>query len=167
MKAKLDNKEHFDLLDIKNWEVEVATPPNDILWHEINKGKSRSWFVRFLLGLLPLICSILFIGALTYAEHELKTQLPDYIIVLVKYTSPLLLIYFAFYALPFLIYKIVQLERHDKKSEKEESFMNKNIFLMILNLLILPFLVSAILTYIESNYEVNEHIPVTPKFPKN
>jgi hypothetical protein len=36
VKTKLVGKEHYDALDIKNWEVELAYPTNDIIWTELN-----------------------------------------------------------------------------------------------------------------------------------
>lgn len=42
VKSKLEGKTHYDALDIKNWEVEVAYPPSDIIWTEINKSTTRN-----------------------------------------------------------------------------------------------------------------------------
>jgi hypothetical protein len=66
-----------------------------------------------------------------------------------------------------LVYKIVQMERHEKKSEKEDSFMNKNIILMILNSLLLPFATSAILTAMDDDFVMHNIAPNVPKFPRN
>lgn len=68
-----------------------------------------------------------------------------------KYISPLLLALYGFYILPWLISKIVQYERHERKSLKEESFMNRNTFMMILNSLIIPFITIAVISYIDQN----------------
>lgn len=38
VKTKLVGKEHYDTLQIKNWEVEKAHLTNDIIWNELNLG---------------------------------------------------------------------------------------------------------------------------------
>ena len=58
VKTKLVGKEHYDLLEIKNWEVEVAYPNNDIIWSELNKSRGRMLPVKILLVLLPFMVSI-------------------------------------------------------------------------------------------------------------
>ena len=70
-------------------------------------------------------------------------KLPYSIQILEKFISPLILAIFNYYALPWVIFKIVQLSRYERKSEKDESFMNKNIFFMIMNGLIIPLIVCA------------------------
>lgn len=45
--------------------------------------------------------------------------------------------------------------------------MNKNIILMILNTLILPFITAAIMTAIDNEYVSDLANPTLPKFPQN
>jgi hypothetical protein len=73
VKTKLVGKEHYDALDIKNWEVDSAMPSNDIIWHEINKGKSRSLIVRILISLIPFLISVAFIGGIYIADYKTDT----------------------------------------------------------------------------------------------
>lgn len=68
VKTKLVGKEHYDDLDIKNWEVEVAQPVNDIIWNEINNGRSRSLPTRITLNLIPLSLSTFVIFSLIYLD---------------------------------------------------------------------------------------------------
>lgn len=69
------------------------------------------------------------------------------------------------YVVPYIIYKIVQWEKSERKSLKEENFMSKNITLLILNTLILPLIVTGIITSLETNYLSTQMKPNSPKFP--
>ena len=165
VKTKLVGKEHYDALDIKNWEVEQAMPTSDIIWPEINRGKSRPFVVKLILALIPFAVSGAFVAAVMYVDRQLG--IPEYFVIFCKYCSPMCLLLFAFYALPYIIYKIVQQERHERKSEKEESFMRKNMLLMIFNLLVLPAVISAVITYARDEVDMVKVTPNIPKFPKN
>lgn len=69
MKSKLVGKDHYDALDIKNWEVEQAVPTSDIIWHELNRGQSRPFILKVLVGILiPLVVSGALIGGLVYLD---------------------------------------------------------------------------------------------------
>jgi hypothetical protein len=39
VKTKLQGKEHYDKLSLKDWEVEQAYSPSDIIWTELNKNQ--------------------------------------------------------------------------------------------------------------------------------
>ena len=73
VKTKLVGREHFDILDIKNWEVEPAIPTNDIIWQELNKGSNQSIILRLIFWILPIICSCILITPIIYFETELIT----------------------------------------------------------------------------------------------
>ena len=60
---------------------------------------------------------------------------------------PLILVYFAFYVVPLLVYKVESWNHYERKSEKEESFMSSSVRLMINNCLILPFFGATLLNY--------------------
>ena len=92
--------------------------------------------------------------------------MPNSVEILLKYVTPIILGLYSFYYLPKLIYKIVQYEKHERKSEKEESFLRKNVFMMILNCLIIPFLICAVLKTLEPERSLEDALPQTPKFPK-
>lgn len=68
VKAKLVDKDHYDSLDIKNWEVEPAYPYNDIIWSEINKSRGRILPVKILLTLLPFLASAVFSICVVYLD---------------------------------------------------------------------------------------------------
>lgn len=68
VKTKLVGKEHYDALEIKNWEVDNAVPTNDIIWPEINKGQDRSIIIKGFLILLPFITSVFVITGITYLD---------------------------------------------------------------------------------------------------
>lgn len=99
MKSKLVGKEHYDALDIKNWDVEVAYPSNDIIWTELNKSKNRIFPIRLLLNLIPFILSIAVILIIMYLDLDIKI-LPDILRVGLKYILPIALCYFVFYTIP-------------------------------------------------------------------
>lgn len=77
VKTKLVGKEHYDILDIQNWEVEVAYPTSDIVWSDLNKGKGRILPVKVLLNLVPLIVSGLVALALVMLDEHMKV-LPSF-----------------------------------------------------------------------------------------
>ena len=56
-------------------------------------------------------------------------------------------------------------EKHEKKSEKEESFINKNVFFMVLNCLILPIFSCAVVGIMSENF--NSTIFDPPVITKN
>jgi hypothetical protein len=87
--------------------------------------------------------------------------------IVFKYLSPLILCLFAFYIIPWTIYKVVNIERHERKSEKEESFMTKNTLMMTLNCLIIPLIMCAILSSLYPKVSLEVKIPPIPKQPRN
>lgn len=111
-----------------------------------------------LLSLLPTILSALTIGVLIYIDHTVSNDKTMYSLsIFIKYITSFFLCIFNYYLLPYLIFKIVKIERNELKSAKEQSFVTKNIILMILNSLIFPFIASAILTFLsEDNHVKNE-----------
>ena len=62
------NKPYYDILDIKNWEIEKAINTNDIIWSELNKGYNRSTFIKIIAALIPFIVSIVVILSLSYVD---------------------------------------------------------------------------------------------------
>ena len=163
VKAKLVGKEHYDMLDIRNWEVEQACPTSDIIWHELGRGKSRNGLVKWVLAGVPVAIGMGVVFGMVYVDYWLRNGTNHaYLVILYRYCCPLLLVYFTYYLLPYLVFKVVQWERNERKSEKEESFMRKNTLHMVLNSLILPFLGIALITYwsrgseLQNNHSVAE-----------
>ena len=167
VKSKLIGKPHYDTLECKNWEIEQASAPTDIIWTELNVGVSRSIPTSIIFNLFLIVLSAVIIFSLIYIDHYAEPDIPDFLKIIFKYMAPLLVALYGLFVLPWMIYKIVQYERHERKSEKEASFMNKNTFMMIMNCLIVPFLVSAILSYYDGNVFNDFVHPKLPKFPKN
>lgn len=93
-------------MDIKNWDVEVAFPSNDIIWTELNKSKNRILPIRLLLNLIPFILSIAAILIIMYLDLDVK-EIPDILRIGLKYILPIALCYFVFYTIPWVIFKIV------------------------------------------------------------
>ena len=75
--------------------------------------------------------------------------------------TPLILILFNYYIIPYVVFVIVQYEKHELKSEKEDSFLSKNLFYMIVNSLILPFFAFVLITYLKEYPDFD-----MPPFPK-
>ena len=84
-----------------------------------------------------------------------------------KYATPLCLCLFSFYTVPWLIYKVVQFEHHERKSEKEESYMNKNVFMMGVNCLFMPLFCFAFISSHANSSNDNSAFPSLPKLPNN
>jgi hypothetical protein len=61
VKTKLVGKKHYDALEIKNWEVEMAYPTNDIIWAELGNRVNRSFPTKVLLNLFILFLSVIVI----------------------------------------------------------------------------------------------------------
>ena len=72
VKSKLVGKDHYDALEIKNWDVELAPPSGDIIWTELNQVKTKSLFVRFLMKLFPFIICVIFIQILIFIDCEMR-----------------------------------------------------------------------------------------------
>lgn len=68
VKTKLAGKAHYDALQIGNWEIEKAINTQDIIWSELNKGFNKSFPIKIVLAILPLLISIIVISALTYVD---------------------------------------------------------------------------------------------------
>jgi len=95
-------------LNIQNWEVDQAFSAGDIIWTEINKGKTRSWIVKLLLSLLPTILSAAVVGGVVYVDQTIKyEQNLSSLTIFTKYLLSLLLCLFNYYFLPHIIFKIV------------------------------------------------------------
>lgn len=92
--------------------------------------------------------------------------LPPYLILLVKYITPLFLVFYNYYICPLILFKVVQYERYERRSEKEDSFMTKHILFMVLNSLIIPFCVCAYLSGLIIKTSVPNQISI-PKLAKN
>jgi hypothetical protein len=148
VKTKLVGKEHYDTLQIKNWEVEKAHLTNDIIWNEINEGRQTNVIIKWLLTLIPIVSSIVIVIGLVYVDSLTTTTnlIPIQASIALKYVSPMLLCVFTYYLIPKLIFFVMKLERFECKSQKEENFIYKNSLLMIFNSLILPIAVSAALS---------------------
>lgn len=71
VRTKLVGKEHYDSLEIKNWEVEMAYPNQDIIWSEINKSKGRMLLIKILLTLLPFLVSVVVSVVMMYTDQDL------------------------------------------------------------------------------------------------
>ena len=81
-----------------------------------------------------------------FFDFEMR-ELPFLIQIVIKYISPLLLAYYALYIVPRIVYKVEQLNKFERKSEKEESFMSSSIRIMTCNCLILPYFGSTLINY--------------------
>lgn len=146
VKTKLVGKEHYDALEIKNWEVDMAPPPSDIIWTELNKGGSKSTILKIFIKGFPIVCSIVVIWVITFFDFENK-KWPFALRLIMKYFSPLFLVYYSFYLMPLLVYRVEHLNKYERKTEKEESFITASIRVMINNCLILPYFGSTLISY--------------------
>jgi uncharacterized membrane protein len=108
-------------------------------------------FTRVLLGFLPFLLSIVAISGLVYADRVVTNYINVAGAIFIKYLISFILCLFNFYCLPWVIFKMVGYERNELKSQKENSFMNKNNFLMILNSLVLPFIANAVITFYDTD----------------
>ena len=137
-----------DLLHIKDWEVEQASPVNDIIWTEMNKGRARPLIIRLLLSLLPLLISATVVFAIVFFDRFLNET--SYYSVAAKYLLSSALVIFSFYILPALIFAIVKAEQHERVSVREDTLTSMTVVMMLFNLLILPFGASTILSVMDS-----------------
>lgn len=168
VKTKLVSHPRYKDLEIEHWEVEQAQPASDIIWTQMNKGKTRSFPVRFLLFFLPAILSVLSMTIAIRVDQSFKQQQNfEALSVFNKYLISFGLCLFNFALLPYIIFKVVQIERNELKSTKEQSFVTKNIILMILNSLVIPYVIFSIFTFSADDLHVNEDVRETPKIPKN
>lgn len=133
----------------------------------MNKGKTRPFLVRFILSFLPAILSVLTLSFAIYIDQSFKQQNFEALSVFNKYLLSFGLCLFYFALLPFIIFKVVQIERNELKSSKEQSFVTKNIILMILNTLIIPYVIFSIYTFSRDDRHLNVEVQESPKFPKN
>lgn len=117
-----------------------AFPASDIIWSDLNKGYGMKLLMKILLSLVPILASFGFMALLIYFESIFYKDVQYMVQAAFKYISPLILAIFSFYVLPYCIHRIVKLEKHERKSEKEESYLFKNVILMIINIVVLPFL---------------------------
>jgi heme/copper-type cytochrome/quinol oxidase subunit 2 len=118
-----------------------------------------------MLLLVPLLVSTIVIVTLLTIDQILTNTWPTTITIIVKYFIPLLLIAFNYYFVPWMLYRIVQYESHQRKTEKEDSFMGKNISFMILNTLIIPLIICTILASFDGHlYYESPDIPKLAKY---
>jgi len=131
--------------ELEEWEIEQAPPPNDVIWHNLNKSYNMSVCTKGILFLLPLILSISFVFGVVYLEERLTLEGEWNVAIIVKYFAPACLVLINFLAVPYFLYFFEERNKYEQKSDKDESFIHKNIIYMILNGLFIPFIVSAIL----------------------
>ena len=85
---------------------------------------------------------------------------------MLKYFSPILLCLIAFYFIPYLVFKVVQFEKHERKSKKEESYIRKNLTFMIINCVILPLICFSYFGYknaVENGNKKQFYVPKQAK----
>mmetsp|Transcript_44378 Transcript_44378/g.32431 ORF Transcript_44378/g.32431 Transcript_44378/m.32431 type:complete len:337 (+) Transcript_44378:1439-2449(+) len=114
-----------------------------------------------LLAVIPFLVSIVVIFGLLWADSYLWKVAPEWLHLPLMILVPLVLIFFNYQVVPYIVFGMVQVERHELKSEKERSFLQKNLLFMILNSLILPFLSFVSITYLHDYPDVI--MPDTPK----
>lgn len=95
-------------------------------------------------------------------------QMPELLMILIKYVTPMVLILATFYLIPrFVVHKVTQFERCEKRSEKEEGFVTRNLCLMIMNCLLIPIALCTTLTLLDEEYIMIDPTPNIPKLPRN
>jgi hypothetical protein len=85
----------------------------------MNKGKTRPYIIKFLLSFLPTILSIITISSMVYIDMSFRYETLTGISVINKYLLSIGLCVFNYGILPYIIFKIVQIERNELKSVKE------------------------------------------------
>jgi hypothetical protein len=68
--------------------------------------------------------------------------------LVLKYISPVILCFFAFYMMPrFLFNYTLRSEQHERRTEKDSSYLKKLSTYMILTLLVVPVLVCMLIAW--------------------
>jgi len=147
-----------ELLHIKDWEVEQASPVNDIIWTEMNKGRARSLLVRLLLTLLPLLVAAAVVFGSVFIDRKLNDAVPGYLTVGLKYLLSLALVVFTLYILPAVVFLVVKAERHERVSTREDTLTFMTVATMMLSMLVLPFVANAILSIIDREDHLTQDI---------
>ncbi len=119
--------------------------------------------IKIILAILPLLLSIIFVGGVIYMDEFVGLNQESMFRSAVQCVTPTLLVLFSFFLLPYVVYTIEELQMHDSKSEKEDSYINKFTIFMVINSVVLPFIFSALISSTHSTDEFMQR----PKIPED
>ena len=103
VKTRLAGKPHFDKLNIRDWQISVALPSQDIIWPNIAKIYSKTARATLKAFLLPWLISSTVVAALLILEIILSEFLPQAAPYLLYVTCSANVL-FNFYGVPYLIF---------------------------------------------------------------
>jgi hypothetical protein len=75
--------------------------------------------------------------------------MPGTLIYIAKYMLSSILVAFTFYALPSFVFTVVKAEKHERISTREDTLTFMTVAMMLLNILILPFGASSLLSVLD------------------
>lgn len=167
IKNRLIGKPYYDRIGVDDWDAEPAYPCNDVIWSNLNKSYEISIFYKFLLKVLPAILSTVTIGILAFTDMWASHLDSEFWRVVFTYFLPTFTALFNFLLLPYVLFQLEKLKKHERKSKKEETFVAENTFYMITNSIFLPFLLLSLSNYYLSNYSTMEIDTIYPKMPSS
>ena len=127
----------FKELKFHEWRVYPAIPSDDIVWQNVGNLMKESKCQNFIGYLQPILISSVCIFAILTLESLTLHYVP-FASTIILYITMSLLVLFAFYATPYLVFNSVDREKLAQKSHKESAYMRRLIIIEILNVFVIP-----------------------------
>ena len=119
-------------------------PSEDIIWQNVGRIKQESTCTGIVQFFKPLIISIFAIFSILLLEVFSLHYMPKFSPFVLYITSTMLVLY-AFYATPYLVFDSVQNERHAQKSLHEKAYMRRLAIIELLNVIVVPILFNILI----------------------
>ena len=144
VKLRLVGRHHFDRLNIQNWQISPGLPSEDIIMHNIGRLYDERNVYQIFQTLKTVVISFLAIMTILSCEVLALNYFPALSTVILYLTTSLLVL-FAFYCTPWLVFHSVDSENHYLKSMKEKVYINRLAMTQLLNVIIFPVFFNILL----------------------
>jgi hypothetical protein len=93
-------------------------------------------------------------------------DLPEELEITFKYLIPIAVFLISVFVMPKFVFKVsLKAEGHERKSQKEESYVLKNMFYMVCNTLLAPIFACCLFAAVHYNYDKANPAEGANKFP--
>jgi hypothetical protein len=134
-------------MKINDWFITPAPPPSDIIWDNLSnltRLKRKALRILYLFTIFAvssvLILVLALLDKLSPLMHAVyhQTGEPFYLVMIIQYITPTLLLLFNSIAVPWLISRFVDKSLYIRKSHKERASLTFNYLFLVLNSIFIP-----------------------------
>jgi hypothetical protein len=150
MKQELTDKRSIRL-GIKDWKVERACPPTDIIWSDIqNISVEDSWIKRFSIKSFTIFISFVYNLLSNYIDTAFANLWLTKIFYL--YLDSFIMATLSLFVFPWIVFQLVQWETNSRKSIKEVSFLSKHGLVLVFTMIMSPWVSRLLYKWFKGKY---------------